>query len=196
MFQILHTPCPQLIRQSSSKRWCWRRLGAALLLSLLGCNNPADQSRAARLIQRGSAPKSPAPFSELPVATSAEERKAQLAEMARVLAPEYRPTKPHYTGSLRQGEATDHLLVLRYGHCYRLIGVGGEGLSDLDLALFDSNHVEARRDLTTDRYPHLGVRPSLCPTRSQPYRLRVQAHHGSGAYTVVLLQSPGSTAGL
>ena len=51
------------------------------------------------------------------------------------------------TGSLRQGERSDHLLVLEAGRCYRVVGVGGDGVTDMDLFLYDPAGVQRNQAL-------------------------------------------------
>lgn len=146
---------------------------------------PSQAAAAARGTREDSAA---ARIDRMPVATSAEQRSEQLQSLIQALAPDYKPTQS-FTG-IAQATAAHHLLVLQRGHCYRILGVGGTGVVDLDLALFDGDQIERYQDASSDRYPQLGVRPSLCPRQAQAYRLEVRAYRGQGPYSVTVYESP------
>src|SRR5262245_5769124 len=70
---------------------------------------------------------------------------------------------PSLKGELREGARADQLLVLRGGFCYRILGVGGPNVQDMDLFLYDPNGVQTHQDPNQDRYPILGQQVELCP---------------------------------
>jgi hypothetical protein len=105
----------------------------------------------------------------------------RLAEVTALLEAEGYAPSPDYTpekGRLaRQGATATHDLQLQGGQCYSLLAVGGDGVNNLDLTLFDGN-----RSVGTDGT--LNAFPSVrhCPERTGRYRLRIQASQGSGEY--------------
>jgi hypothetical protein len=94
------------------------------------------------------------------------------------------------TGTLVQGARSDHLLVLEGGRCYRVVGVGGEGVSDMDLFLYNPAGVQATQDSGQDRYPVLGKQIEICPVVAGAYRLQVQMYEGGGDFALGLYRSP------
>ena len=156
-----------------------------------GCSQDGGESRAAKTTRRDTVSASvSATVASLEAAEGEAERSRQLVHIAAAAVGNYEPLEGEHRGSLTQGRAQDHMLLLRYGRCYRILAVGGSGLNDLDLALYDRDQVERLRDLSSDRYPMLGVAPSLCPNRTDAYRLEVRAQQGAGSYTVGVWQSP------
>lgn len=87
-------------------------------------------------------------------------------------------------GTLEAGEHRDQLLVLDYGKCYRVVGVGGPEAEDLDLVLYDPDNVQVQRDLAQDPYPVLGEQAEICPPMAGAYRLQVTMFKGRGRYLV------------
>ena len=88
------------------------------------------------------------------------------------------------TGKLAQGERSDHLLVLQAGRCYRVVGVAGNGVTDMDLFLYDPAGVQRNQDATQDRYPMLGKPIEVCPVIAGAYRLQVQMYEGGGDFAL------------
>lgn len=95
-----------------------------------------------------------------------------------------------FDGELDQGKHGDHLLVLKSIYCYRILGVGGPDVVDLDLALFDPDGVEVQRDLGQDAFPVLGQPVNLCPPEPGAYRLQVGMYEGHGPYVVGVYHTP------
>jgi hypothetical protein len=93
------------------------------------------------------------------------------------------------TGTLAQGARSDHLVVLEAGRCYRIVGVGGEGVQDMDLFLYDPAGVQANQDSGQDRYPVLGKQIEICPISAGAYRLQVQMYEGGGEFAVGVYRS-------
>ena len=107
-----------------------------------------------------------------------------------LVAPKLEPTEYRFQGEVDKRTSQSHMLVLRYGHCYRIIGVGSAGIEDLDLALLDSHDIERTRDLSSDRFPVIGLDPEFCPNVSAGYRLEVRAYSGAGRYSLAVMQTP------
>lgn len=95
-----------------------------------------------------------------------------------------------FSGKLAQGERSDHLLVLEGGRCYRAVGVGGDGVTDMDLFLYDPAGVQRNQDGSQDRYPLLGTPIEICPVVAGAYRLQVQMYEGGGEFAVGLYRTP------
>ena len=91
---------------------------------------------------------------------------------------------PAMEGELAAGERRDHLLVLRSGACYRVLGAAEGSLEDLDLALFDPAGAPVAEDPGQDRYPVLGVQSGVCPAQAGSFRLQAHAYVGQGKYAV------------
>lgn len=185
------TPTPtdgRRSRRSCRALWPWL---IACCLSRGGCGGDASASRAAQSADESGRPiLDPAETAAFSPAQNAEIRGQQLVQLARSVVANYQPLDRQWAGSLAKGQAQDHMLLLRYGRCYRILAVAGVGVQDLDLALYDRDQVERLRDLSSDRYPTLGLSPSLCPPRSDTYRLEVRAYEGAGEYTVGVWESP------
>jgi len=92
-------------------------------------------------------------------------------------------------GELAQGERRDHLLVLRTGHCYRVLGAGEASLDDLDLALFDPTGAPVTEDPGQDRYPVIGVQGGVCPSQPGSFRLQTHAYVGHGKFALRLYRT-------
>lgn len=96
------------------------------------------------------------------------------------------PVMPLTRGTLAEHSNQDYQVTITPGRCYKIIGVGGVGVIDLDLKLFDPNGTQVDQDIATDNYPVIGLnqqRP-LCPQTGGSYRLRVEMYQGSGEFGV------------
>ncbi len=99
-------------------------------------------------------------------------------------APGFVPHGKPILANLAQGARSDHLLVLEAGRCYRVVGVGDEGVQDMDLFLYDPAGVQANQDSGQDRYPVLGKQIEVCPLMAGAYRLQIQMYQGGGELAV------------
>jgi len=162
--------------------WCWPLVLFAAACGEQARSSAADQLEAtAETSQEAEAnelslPRDTPPEQVLPLA---QKRYAQ----------GYVAEGPMITGELARGGSSDHLLVLKTGVCYRVVGVGGEGVSDLDLLLYDPAGVQSNQDSGQDRFPVLGMQSELCPPRGGAYRLQVQMYEGAGRFAVGLSRS-------
>ena len=93
-------------------------------------------------------------------------------------------------GNLIEGARADHLVVLRGGHCYRVLGVAAPEVEDMDLFLFDPNGVQVQQDAAEDRFPALGLQAELCPGVSGAHRLQVHMYKGGGPYAARVYRTP------
>ena len=98
-----------------------------------------------------------------------------LAKAAGELAQNFTLDEAAFRVKLADGERRDLLAVLVAEHCFRILGVAGLGIEDLELVLFDGDGVQVRRDLDDGSRAAIGVDASLCPPVAAEYRLQVSA---------------------
>lgn len=94
------------------------------------------------------------------------------------------------SGTLTQGARSDHLLVLKAGHCYRIVGAAEATVTDMDLFLYDPHGVQTHQDPGQDRFPVLGMQTEICPQAGGAYRVQVHMYEGAGAFAFGLYRSP------
>ncbi len=111
-----------------------------------------------------------------------------VADAAHHGAPDWQKQDKLWRGQLGVRERQGFLAVLVYGHCYRFIGVGGPGVGDLELALFDPRGVEMQRDVTQDATAVLGVDSGICPSEPGAYRIELRMREGSGSFALGLFR--------
>jgi hypothetical protein len=92
-------------------------------------------------------------------------------------------------GSLEERGRQSFLVVLKYGHCYRFLGVTDNEASDLDLLLLDPNGVEKQRDVTQGPSATLGVDASICPAEASAVRIEGRMRHGRGPFAIAVLHN-------
>lgn len=79
------------------------------------------------------------------------------------------------------------------GYCYRIIAVGGEGVSDLDLFLDDALSRQVDADRAFGNWPVIGLQRPLCipsGVRPQSAQLRIRSFTGTGAVGVQMFAPP------
>lgn len=99
------------------------------------------------------------------------------------------PATPLFRGTLETGATRDYQAILQGGRCFKILGVGGDGVTDLDLFLFDPNGVQVQQDTATDNYPVLGLTHPICPNEPGSYRVQVKMFAGQGDFGVRVYQS-------
>jgi hypothetical protein len=139
------------------------------------------QSSAVQELRAGAEPNADAKQDLKPLPRNAPPEQV-LVQAAKRYAPGLIAFGAVIAGDLAQGGRSDHLVVLEPGRCYRVVGVGGEGVDDMDLFLYDPQGVQASQDASQDRYPVLGVQSEICPIRAGAYRLQVQMYQGGGRF--------------
>lgn len=106
-------------------------------------------------------------------------------------APDMVPSSPLHHGYLQQGQEETFETVLEAGRCYRLIGVGGPTMSDLDLFIVDENGNAIAQDTATDNFPVLGLGENpICPRWTGPFFVRALAYSGYGEYGLQIFRTP------
>lgn len=109
---------------------------------------------------------------------------ARLALVAAEVAPDHVLDAAVFRDRLVLGATRDFLAVLVAEHCYRILGVGGPRVEDLDLVLYDPNGVQVRRDLDESPRAELGTDAELCPPQPGAYRLQARMTAGEGEVLV------------
>lgn len=105
-------------------------------------------------------------------------------------APDMVPDSPLYHGFLQQGGEERWQTVLQAGYCYRVIGVGGPTMADLDLWIVDENGNLIAQDTAVDNFPVLGLGANpICPRWTGPFFIRALAYRGYGEYGIQLFRS-------
>jgi len=160
-----------------------RSAAAALVLMLpLGCR-PAEHAEPLAASSGYATAVSPAEPAPLDVSN-------QMALQAQTLAFDMVPSSFLEHGVLTEGQEESFSTILEAGRCYRILGVGGASLTDLDLLLRDENGNEVAQDDATDNVPVLGRDAVICPRWTGPFSVTVRAYRGSGPYGIQVFRSP------
>jgi TonB family protein len=109
---------------------------------------------------------------------------AYLAMRQEQFAPGMTPVLPTAYGTLETSRAQNYAVPLAPGRCYKIIGVGGQGVEDLDLKLYDPRNAVVDQDIATDNFPVIGLQRPLCPATAMTFRLEVIMYAGRGPYAV------------
>ena len=100
----------------------------------------------------------------------------QMAGLASMLAPGQQPASPVWGGFMAWRRPYAYFADLAAGHCYTVLGVGGPGVVDLDLFLFDPTGRRVASDLETNNTPRM----SYCASFAGTYRIEVKVKRGAG----------------
>jgi hypothetical protein len=117
-----------------------------------------------------------------------------MALRARQFALGFAPASDLIRATIRQGN--EGVMVpgtVQAGYCYRIIAVGGAGVRDLDLMLYDPTGRQVDADRAPDNYPVIGLNRPLCIPPGVPpqtAQLRIRAFTGSGAIGVQMFAQP------
>ncbi len=96
-------------------------------------------------------------------------------------------------GNMRHGERRHVQAGVRSGHCYRIIGVGGSGVRDLDLYLRGPGGVLIDQDRAPDNFPVIGLDRQICIPQGmgdQFADLEIVMARGEGEIGVQVFGSP------
>ena len=96
---------------------------------------------------------------------------------------------PMFRGMLSNGESQEFQAMLQPMRCFKLIGVGGPTVTDLDLMLFAPSGSLLQKDTANDSFPVLGTDQPLCPTSPGAYRVRVRMYRGAGEFAVQIFHT-------
>lgn len=113
---------------------------------------------------------------------------------ARQFAAGFAPASQMARATIRQGmEGVMVPGTVQAGYCYRIIAVGGAGVRDLDLFLYDPTGRQVDADRAPDNYPVIGLNRPLCIPPGVPpqsAQLRIRSFTGSGAIGVQMFAQP------
>lgn len=103
---------------------------------------------------------------------------------ARQFAMGFYPVTQLYRAQMGQGQRQYVTVTATPGRCYRIIGVGGLGVRDLDLRLRDMNGNVVDQDVATDNFPVLGLNRPLCLNWTGTFQIEVIMYSGGGEFGV------------
>ncbi|MBI5513038.1 MAG: hypothetical protein HY909_04675 [Deltaproteobacteria bacterium] len=99
---------------------------------------------------------------------------------ARQFAAGYIPVTDIYRSQMYQGQHIRVTVTASAGRCYRVLGVGGPGVQDLDLRLYDMNGNMLDQDIATDNFPVLGLQRPLCLNWNGAFVIDIHMYAGGG----------------
>jgi hypothetical protein len=157
-------------------------LVGSLALASAGCG---------RRRARSAAPPPPAPSSGAYVVAGAYEGAAtdyvsqHMAVRYQQYASDMVPSSYLQHGSLYEGQTEEFSTVFEVGYCYRVIGVSGETMRDLDLFIVDENGNQIAQDTGVENFAVLGMGSDpICPRWTGPFYVTARAYSGYGDYGV------------
>ncbi len=103
---------------------------------------------------------------------------------ARQFAAGFYPITQLYRAQMGQGQRQYVTVTATPGRCYRIIGVGGMGVRDLDLRLRDTSGNVVDQDVATDNFPVLGLQRPLCLNWTGTFQIEVIMYSGGGEFGV------------
>lgn len=140
---------------------------------------------------RAAAPPPPAPSTGAYVVAGAYEGAAtdyvsqHMAVRYQQYAPDMTPSSYLQHGYLYEGQEEQFSTVFEVGYCYRVIGVSGETMQDLDLFIVDENGNSIAADTGVENFAVLGMgRDTLCPQWTGAFYVTSRAYRGYGDYGV------------
>ena len=90
----------------------------------------------------------------------------------------------HVGAEQRAGDSPERLAFRAARGCYRVFAVGGPGVDDLDVAVYDGNGRLAAGDVSRDRWPIVPPRGPRCIEEEGAYTVAVSVAHGRGDYVL------------
>jgi hypothetical protein len=91
---------------------------------------------------------------------------------------------PHQGALQGSGDAPERLSFRAQRGCYRAFAVGGAGVGDLDVAVYDASGRLATGDVSRDRWPVVPPRGPLCVEDEGVYTVAVSVARGRGDYVL------------
>ncbi len=117
--------------------------------------------------------------------------RSQLAQRAAKKAPGSEPVGTPIGGYLSSRQSITGYVTMEPGRCYIILGVGGQGVRDLDLALHDPNGKRVATDLGFDPTPLV----QHCAKRPGAFKLDATVKRGSGEVAVQAYAKAGAAGG-
>lgn len=109
---------------------------------------------------------------------------------ARQFAGGYIPVTNLFRTQMGQGQTQFVTVQINPGRCYRIIGVGGPGVQDLDLRMRDMSGNVVDQDVATDNFPVLGLNRQLCPSWTGTFQVEIIMYSGGGDVGVQAFATP------
>jgi hypothetical protein len=100
----------------------------------------------------------------------------QLASLAQAGAPGQPPASQVFGGTFAWRRPYSFPVTMEAGRCYTILGVGGPGVVDLDLFLFDPGNQRVALDRETNNFPRI----SYCASFPGAYRIEAKVKRGAG----------------
>jgi hypothetical protein len=94
---------------------------------------------------------------------------------------------------LQEGQSRTYVVAVVGGHCYRVVGVGGPGVNDVDIAFRDLTGNLIDTDHSDDNLPLVGIDHQLCLPAgmgNQSVQLELRLAHGEGEVGAQVFGSP------
>lgn len=127
--------------------------------------------------------------SNLPEPTTPLE--TRLRERGPVDAPTLVPFEAPFEATYAEDEHRTFNAVLRGGGiCYKVLGQGGDGVTDVDLLIYDPHNVLQQRDDDVSPEPVVGSRRPMCPSEAGVWRIEVVAAAGAGEIAAQVWVAP------
>jgi hypothetical protein len=116
---------------------------------------------------------------------------ARLRERGPIDAPTLVPQAAPFEATYAEGEHRSFTSVLRGGGiCYKVLGQAGDGVTDVDLLVYDPNNVLQQRDDDVGPEPVVGGRRPICPAEPGAWRIEVVAAAGAGMVAAQVWMAP------
>jgi len=112
---------------------------------------------------------------------SAEQVKAALEARAEALGGGYIPIGQVRSGGMSEGQSAEFREMLRRGACYRVLAVGGDKVTDLDLRVFNGG-----KQVAADQGAVADPLAEYCADADGEVKLRLQLYAGTGPYALQL----------
>lgn len=164
-----------------------RLVGMGLLLASIAFAGTGCGRRRART----AAPPPPAPTTGSYVVAGAYQGQAadyvsqHMAVRYQQYASDMVPSSYLQYGNLYEGQEEEFSTVFEVGYCYRVIGVSGETMQDLDLFIVDENGNAISSDTGVENFAVLGMGSDMiCPRWTGPFYITARAYRGYGDYGV------------
>jgi hypothetical protein len=106
-----------------------------------------------------------------------------------------RPLTPVHSGTQSETDPPERFAFrVRRGHCYRGFAVGGPGVEDLDVAVYDAGGGLVTADVSRDRWPVVPPRGPACAEEDAVLTVAVAVRRGRGEYLVQVWGAAGEGA--
>lgn len=112
---------------------------------------------------------------------------SQLAQAASAKAPGAQPVGAPIGGFLGSRQSVSQYVTMQAGRCYTILGVGGQGVSDLDLVLYNPNGKRVASDIGFDPTPTV----QHCAQWPGAYKLEATVKRGNGEVAVGVYAAGG-----